>query len=104
MLNKVALSKEYYDKVFLRFSIVLRVVHRELNFGCITASIERTKFNIRWTVRKTNHKKFVYNIPITFESIGIDKISDDELFVIAEDLVKTALETIPENLRRKTNA
>lgn len=104
MLNNVAMSTEYYDRVFLKFSIILRIVHRELNFGCISVFVERNKFNIRWTVRKKNQKKFTYDIPISFESIGTNEISNDELFVIAEDLVKTALQTIPENLRRKTNA
>jgi hypothetical protein len=103
MVNNATMSTEYYDKVFLKFSIILRVVHRELNFGHISVVVERRKFNIRWTVRKKNEKKFTYNIPISFESIGSDEISNDELFAIAQDLVKTALITIPKHLIRINN-
>ena len=103
MLNNVAMSTEYYDRVFLKFSIILRIVHRELNFGHISVFVERKKFNIRWTVRKKNEKKFIYDIPISFESIGTNEISNDELFAIAEDLVKTALQTIPKHLIRINN-
>jgi hypothetical protein len=102
-MKKVALSLEYYDKVFARFSVVLKAVHKTLNFGTVSVFVERNSFNIRWTVRKSRQETFVHNIPISFESLGTGEISDTEMSVIAEDLVKSAFQTIPENLLRIDN-
>lgn len=94
-------TPDYYKKVFDNFSRMLRVLHRDLTFGYLSASIARTSFTIRWTVRRKGYKKFVYELPISFESLV--SLESSELFVMTEDIVKVAISQLPKELIRNPN-
>jgi len=87
--------------VFDNLSRMLRILHRDLNFGYLSVSIARTDFTIRWTVRKKGEKKFTYDLPISFESLA--SLKSGELFSTTEDIVKVALSQLPKELIRKPN-
>jgi hypothetical protein len=90
-------SLDYYRLVFTNFSIILRVFHRDLNFGHTSIFVERTKLNIRWTIRKKGHKKFIHDIPITFDSL-IEFKDSSNIYDVAEALVAEALRMVPKEL------
>lgn len=93
-------SKEYYGSVFYRLSILLRVVHRKLNFGHISVIVNRKSFNIRWTVRRKNCRKFVYDIPLNFNDLADTNLTNADIYQVANEFVVKALETIPKELIR----
>lgn len=80
---------------------MLRVLHRDLNFGYLSTSIARSSFTIRWTVRRKSYKKFVYELPVSFDSLV--SLEPSELFVMTEDIVKVALSQLPKELIRNPN-
>lgn len=96
-------SIQFYDLVFARFTMILREAHKKLNFGHITVFVERTQFNIRWTVRRKGHKKFTYNIPLKFKDLADKNISHNEMWTISTEIVDAALSTIPKDLIRIDN-
>lgn len=100
-MNNIMHTPDYYKKVFDNLSRMLRVLHRDLNFGYLTVSIARSSFTIRWTVRRKSYKKFVYEIPISFESLL--PLEPSELFPMAEDIVKVAISQLPKELIRNPN-
>ena len=97
-------TPDYYRLVFTNFGIILRVFHRELNFGHISVFVERTKLNIRWTIRRKGYKKFVHDIPITFSSLIEFKDSSSSIYDVAEALVAEAIRMVPKELIVQTNS
>ena len=95
-------TPDYYRLVFTNFGIILRIFHRELNFGHISVSVERTKLNIRWTIRRKGYKKFVHDIPITLDSLILH--SNPNIYEVAEALVAEALRMVPKELIIQTNS
>lgn len=98
-------TADYYKIVFSRIAVVLRIFHRDLNFGYITTIIERDSINIRWAVRRKGHKAFKYEIPITFESLfEFSQQPNENLYRMAEVLTRSALQQIPKELIKKDNS
>lgn len=96
-------SVEFYNLVFARFTMILREAHKKLNFGHITVFVERTQFNIRWTVRRKGHKKFTHDIPLKFKDLADKNISHNEMRMISIEVIDAALSTIPKDLIRIDN-
>jgi hypothetical protein len=95
-------SPDYYKMVFARLAVVLRIFHRDLNFGFITTVIERDKINIRWAVRRKGYPLFKYDVPITFESLyELSSQQNENLYRMAETLTKHALQLLPKELIKK---
>ena len=95
-------SPDYYKIVFARLAIVLRIFHRDLNFGSITAIIERDKINIRWKVTRKGFQPFKYNVPITFESLyEFSHQQNENLYKMTEVLTHDALRLLPKELIKK---
>lgn len=98
-------SPDYYKIVFARIAVVLRIFHRDLNFGTITTVLERDKINIRWSVRKRGYPLFKYDVPITFESLyEISQQPNENLYRMTEAIAKHALQLLPKELIRKEQA
>lgn len=94
-------TTDYYRLVFSNFAIVMRIFHRDLNFGHISVFMKRTELNIRWTIRKKGHKKFIHDIPITFDSLvefADGKDSNSNIYKVAEALVAEAVRMVPKEL------
>lgn len=89
-------TPEYYKIVFEHTARILRVFHRELNFGFVTIVINRSWFDVRWTIRKKGHKKYVHSIPITFDSLV--NLSPTEVFKYSEEIARNAKQQIPKEL------
>lgn len=97
-MNQPIQQKDHYDRVFEFFNIILREAHKRLNFGHITVFVERKKFNIRWTVRRKSQKKFIHDIPLTFNDLGDTQLSHGQMQHIAREIVEAALCTIPKEV------
>lgn len=92
-------TSDYYKIVFTNFSIILRIFHRDLNFGHISVFVKRTELNIRWTIRKKGHKKFIHDIPITFDSLAeFREANFASIYPSAEALVAEAIRMVPKEL------
>lgn len=91
-------TPDYYKIVFTNFSIIMRVFHRDLNFGHISVFMKRTELNIRWTIRKKGHKKFIHDIPISFNSLAEFKDGRSDIYKAAEALVAEAIRMVPKEL------
>lgn len=92
-------SADYYKIIFSRLGVVLRIFHRDLNFGYITTVIERDKISIRWAVRRKGFPTFKYDVPITFESLyEFSQQPNENLYRMAEALTANALQLLPKEL------
>jgi len=97
MPDELSRSKEYYDTVFLNVAKIMRVIHRNLNFGYITVYLHRNRVVFRWTVIRKGHKKFIKDTTIDFEKlydtnrIDVSKlaqgITDNLLALLPKDLI-----------------
>lgn len=91
-------TQDYYKIVFDNIGIILRIFHRDLNFGHLSVQIKRTELTIRWTVRRKGYKKFTHDIPITFDSIATFKDIRNNIYLPAEALVAEAIRMVPKEL------
>lgn len=91
-------TSDYYNLVFENFGIILRIFHRDLNFGHISVFVERTQINIRWTIRRKGYPKFKHDIPITFDTLIEFKDSSSSIYKVAEALVAEAIRMVPKEL------
>jgi len=90
-------TSDYYKVVFTNFAVIMRVFHRDLNFGHISVFMQRSELNIRWTIRKKGHKKFIHDIPITFKSL-VEFKDLRQIYIAAEALVAEAKRMVPKEL------
>lgn len=97
-------TPDYYKLVFTNFAIIMRIFHRDLNFGHISVFMKRTELNIRWTIRKKGHKKFIHDIPISFDSLFEFKDCRPDIYKAAEALVAEAIRLVPKELIVHTNS
>lgn len=90
-------TPDYYSLVFSHIAKILRILHRDLHFGFITIVLQRSHFEVRWTVRKKGCKKYVHSIPITFDSLI--SLSSTEVYKLTEEIAHIAKDQLPKELR-----